>query len=148
MKYFHLLIFLSLALVGPDAATAQSDAILGRWHTESRESIIEITRQGDHYIGKIVWTENLRDENGNLKKDVLNPDASKHHILYTDVLILKDFTFNGTDTWEGGEIYDPTHGKTYSANISMKNKNTLKLRGYIGTPLLGKTVTWVRETGR
>lgn len=140
------LLFLFILLLGSSSVTAQSDAIIGQWRTASKESIIKIYREGDTYFGKISWTENPNLENGDPKRDPLNPDVSKQQTLLMDVFILKDFKFNGKDTWEGGEIYDPTHGKTYSANISMKDENTLKLRGYIGTPLIGKTVTWIRES--
>ena len=46
--------------------------------------------------------------------------------------------------WDDGDIYDPEYGNTYSAMVMMPDKNTLKLRGYMGFSLLGRTTTWVR----
>jgi uncharacterized protein (DUF2147 family) len=46
---------------------------------------------------------------------------------------------------EGGWVYDPETGRTYSAILTLVDGNTVKLRGYIGIPLFGKTVTLHRE---
>jgi uncharacterized protein (DUF2147 family) len=47
--------------------------------------------------------------------------------------------------WDGGEILDPNNGKTYKVRLKPVNGGkTLEVRGYIGTPLLGRTQTWQR----
>ncbi len=46
---------------------------------------------------------------------------------------------------DGGWVYDPETGGTYSAILTLVDRNTTKLRGYIGIPLFGKTVTLHRE---
>ncbi len=48
------------------------------------------------------------------------------------------------DEWKGGLILDPANGKEYKCIISFKDNNTLKVRGYIGTPWLGRTQLWYR----
>ena len=58
------------------------------------------------------------------------------------LVILTGFKFNGDDGWKGGDIYDPESSKTYSSGIYLKDKNTLKLRGFIGISLFGRTETW------
>jgi len=47
-------------------------------------------------------------------------------------------------TFEGGRIYDAENGKTYSANISLQPDGKLRLRGYVGSPMLGETQLWTR----
>ena len=150
MKYlnFFFLILLTLSLSGyviDHSIKNHADDILGEWRTESRESVVEIYRNGSSYSGKIIWTEHPNDENGQPKKDVLNPDVSKRDNFFVGTVIMNGFTFDNDETWKDGEIYDLTHGKSYSAQITLKDSNTLKMRGYIGTPLFGKTVTWVRK---
>lgn len=44
--------------------------------------------------------------------------------------------------WSGGEILDPRSGKVYKCYILLTKPNTLKIRGYIGLSLFGKTVYW------
>ena len=36
------------------------------------------------------------------------------------------------------------NGKTYNANISLQPDGKLRLRGYVGTPMLGETQLWTR----
>jgi Uncharacterized protein conserved in bacteria len=122
-----------------------TDDILGEWHTQSRDSIIKIYRDGGNYSGKVVWTKNPTDENGQPRKDLLNPDPAKRDNHFVGTVIMKGFTFDNEDLWENGELYDLTHGKTYRAQITLKDANTLKMRGYLGTPMIGKTVTWKRK---
>lgn len=42
--------------------------------------------------------------------------------------------------WEGGWVYDPDSGRTYSGTITQVDEKTAKLRAYIGFSLLGKTL--------
>jgi uncharacterized protein (DUF2147 family) len=47
-------------------------------------------------------------------------------------------------TFESGRIYNGENGKTYSANISLQADGKLRLRGYVGSPMLGETQPWTR----
>jgi uncharacterized protein (DUF2147 family) len=59
--------------------------------------------------------------------------------------VLKNFVFDGKDEWEDGTIYDPKNGKTYSCYIRYAEyPNLLKIRGYIGVSLLGRTTYWTK----
>ena len=46
--------------------------------------------------------------------------------------------------WAGGMIYDPNSGNTYKGTMRLVDRNTLKLRGYIGISLFGRSDTWTR----
>lgn len=49
------------------------------------------------------------------------------------------------ETWSGGDILDPNNGKVYRAQITPSADNkTLAVRGYIGSPLFGRTQIWQR----
>ena len=43
-----------------------------------------------------------------------------------------------------GQIYNGENGKTYNANISLQPDGTLRLRGYVGSPMFGETQIWTR----
>jgi uncharacterized protein (DUF2147 family) len=58
--------------------------------------------------------------------------------------LLKDFVYSGKNEWTEGTIYDPENGSTYSCIITIKDKNTLDIRGYIGVKALGRTDVWKR----
>jgi len=52
---------------------------------------------------------------------------------------------DGKDVWEGGNILDPNNGKIYKLRLTpVEGGKKLEVRGYIGTPMLGRTQTWVR----
>jgi uncharacterized protein (DUF2147 family) len=52
---------------------------------------------------------------------------------------------DGKDVWEGGKILDPESGKNYTLRMTpIEGGKKLEVRGYIGTPLLGRSQTWVR----
>lgn len=59
-------------------------------------------------------------------------------------MMLTGFKFNGDDRWKDGDIYDPENGKTYSTYMYLKDKHTIKVRGYVGISLVGRTETWAR----
>ena len=60
-----------------------------------------------------------------------------------DILILSNLE-QDDDKWGSGKILDPAKGKEYSCQISLSDDNTLKVRGYIGNPLFGRTQYWYR----
>ena len=59
--------------------------------------------------------------------------------------ILWDLQKDG-DGWSGGTILDPASGKTYKCLVSVEDGGTkLKVRGFIGVSVLGRTQYWSRE---
>ena len=50
--------------------------------------------------------------------------------------LLSDYRWTGK-RWEG-KIYDPASGNTYSSRMEPDGER-LKMRGYIGVPMLGRT---------
>jgi len=48
------------------------------------------------------------------------------------------------DEWTNGKILDPKNGKLYKCYIALEEENKLKLRGYIGFSLIGRTEYWYR----
>ncbi len=58
--------------------------------------------------------------------------------------ILDGLTFDGKK-WTGGTILDPETGKTYKCYIEVVDGGErIKLRGFVGNPLLGRTQNWHR----
>ena len=51
----------------------------------------------------------------------------------------------GKDVWDGGTIVDPDNGKVYRAKMTpIEGGKKLEMRGYVGSPLFGRTQTWIR----
>jgi len=59
---------------------------------------------------------------------------------------LWDFKYKAKkNRWVDGKVYDPNNGKTYSAKMSLDDGGRiLKMRGYVGISLLGRTAKFER----
>jgi len=122
----------------------KADDIIGIWLTGGKEPAnIQVYKSGDKFYGKIIWLKNPT-ENGNQRVDANNPNKTKRSNPIIGLIILTGFKFDGDDEWKGGDIYDPESGNTYSSYIYLKDKNTLKVRGYVGISLFGRTEVWTR----
>jgi uncharacterized protein (DUF2147 family) len=111
------------------------DKIIGVYWSPKKDAKIEIYKKSDTYFGKSIWTETKR-------KDLKNPNPSlrDRELLGTD--LFTNFVYKD-GTYEDGKIYDPENGKTYDCKISFNGKS-LKVRGYIGISLFGRTETFQR----
>lgn len=120
-----------------------ADAVKGLWLNENKEAKIEIYKAGDKYAGKIVWTKDMYEADGKTqKKDSKNANESLRNRTIQNMVILTGFTYDDGE-WTDGEIYDPKNGKTYKSKMKLKG-NTLEIRGYVGSPVFGKTTSWSR----
>lgn len=126
-------------------AQNKPDDILGIWFNEEKTSKVEIFKKGSLYFAKIVWLKELNDKvTGKPRVDNLNPDVKLQKTPLLGLVIMKNFVFDGKDEWEDGTIYDPKKGKTYSCYMSFDGLGILKIRGYIGFSLLGRTTYWTK----
>jgi uncharacterized protein (DUF2147 family) len=49
------------------------------------------------------------------------------------------------NVWDGGLVLDPENGKTYKVLLRPKDGGTkLEVRGYVGSPMFGRSQTWIR----
>lgn len=148
MKNFlslSVFIIASLAIQPVEAQNYTSDDILGTWLNEDEDAHVLIYKEGGKYFGKISWLKNpVDEETGEAKKDKENPDESLQDRPLKGLVILKDFEYDGGGEWDEGSIYDPKSGKTYSCYMELKEMDRLKIRGYIGVSLLGRTSYWTR----
>lgn len=135
--------------------SADADAITGVWATDPEggggPAHVEIYANGDQYEGKIIWLEEplyTADDEGETagvpKEDHNNPDPALQSRPIIGLVIMEGFVFDGEDTWHKGTIYDPDNGKTYKCKIRFADDGSLKVRGFIGFSMLGRTERWTR----
>lgn len=75
------------------------------------------------------------------------PDERRNKPVRGMVIIrnVKKATGPTARQWEGGDILDPENGQLYRVRLMLSpDGRRLDVRGYIGTPLLGRTQTWLR----
>ncbi|ACU63795.1 DUF2147 domain-containing protein [Chitinophaga pinensis] len=143
MKTLALLFFSMIIATGSLLAQSNTaDKILGTWLNEEKDGKIEIYKSGNKYFGKLVWGKNMYEPDGSSRTDIKNPDTKLRSRKLQDLVILTNFSYDD-DEWEGGKIYDPKSGKTYSCVMKFKGAS-LQIRGYIGISMLGRTTIWTR----
>ncbi|HTJ64694.1 MAG TPA: DUF2147 domain-containing protein [Alphaproteobacteria bacterium] len=76
-----------------------------------------------------------------------NPDKTRRQDKLCEHQLMGGFhpSDDKDATWDGGWIYDPDSGTTYSGKITMVDRNTVKLRGFVGISLLGRTLELRRQ---
>jgi uncharacterized protein (DUF2147 family) len=143
MKGLYTLIVAVTLMPATIAAAQEADAILGNWLTAEGKAILEIYKCDDRYCGRIVWLKEPKNEDGTDKLDTNNPDPAKRTRTLLGLNLIWDFKHDKANRWASGKIYDPDNGKTYSCKMGLEN-DRLKVRGYIGVSLLGRTTVWTR----
>jgi uncharacterized protein (DUF2147 family) len=143
MKRIAFMLMILLFTTGKMFAQ-NADKVLGVWLNAEKDAKVEIYKTGDKYFGKIVWGKNIYEPDGKTARtDIKNPDPKLRSRSLVNLVILTNFTYDDGD-WEGGKIYDPKSGKTYSCIMRFKGDN-LEIKGYVGITLLGRTTTWTRS---
>ncbi len=116
----------------------------GFWLTENKRSVIEVQKATNGKIyGKIAWIIE-----GGMQYDSKNPDATKHKKPMCGLRImsaLKQSPFN-PNKWQGGTIYKADDGDIYDVFAELQSADKMKIRGFKGISLLGKTQYWTRTS--
>jgi len=109
--------------------------------TGEKKAIIQLNERGGKVSGKIIKVLNKEKAKavctkcpGNLKNQPVE-----------GLQILTGLKAEGNNQWSDGKLVDPESGKVYSGKITLSdNGQSLDLRGYVGTPLFGRSQTWQR----
>ena len=112
----------------------------GLWQTGRDGGVVEISRcHGGAFCGRIVGLP------AGGPGAAMPVDSEGHP--QCGLSIITDATKTGTGIWTG-EILDPRDGKSYHVQLSVDDKGRLQVRGYVGLPLFGRTVTWTPFAGQ
>lgn len=133
----------ALVILVSNASLAEPSDVVGLWLSGDGDGWIEIRQEGDEVIGVIAGSPNNK-EGDPPRLDKKNPDPALRDRELDGVTFMKGFKYDGDDRWTDGTIYDPNSGNTYSGTMRLLDRDTLKLRGYIGISLFGRSDTWTR----
>ena len=126
-------------------ASAPQVSPVGRWQTIDGKS------------GKVKSIVAIREQSGSLNGTIetLFDPPVPHPTCYlcsgtkkdqplVGLQVLWGFHADGRE-WAGGQVLDPETGKIYRASLAVEDGGQkLRLHGYVGIPLLGRTEYWVR----
>lgn len=147
MKRNAMLSLLLLAAL-PLSGFAANNTPVGTWQTIDDETgkpkaVVQISQNGDTLEGQIVKLYRDPQEDPNPLCQACKGDKKDQPII--GMTILSGLQQSGNE-WVDGEILDPQNGKVYSAKASLDdNGQKLKVRGFIGFSLIGRTQTWERQ---
>jgi len=122
---------------------ADETDVSGRWLSGDGDGWIRLELTADGLIGTIDGSPNTQ-EGDPIRRDDKNPDPALRGRPLKGLAVLTGFEFDGENRWVNGKIYDPNSGNTYKATVTLVDNDTLKVRGYIGISLFGRTETWSR----
>ena len=151
---FYLITILLMPVVTAYAeATSVQKSPIGYWKTiddvtQKPRSILEISENNGEIIGKVIKV--FSQPGDDPKKICKACKGSRHNQSVIGMVVMQGLTHNKSNPveWSGGEILDPKTGKTYHCSMQLANNGEkLKVRGYLGMPLFGRTQTWVRASG-
>ncbi len=124
--------------------STKAQSVYGKWKTidddtGDAKSIVEIYEQKGKVYAKVV---DLLSEEKN--KELCTECSGKNKNKPIVGLVIIDGLKKDGKEWNGGKILDPANGKKYKCYITLENKDKLKVRGYIGFALIGRTQYWYR----
>lgn len=135
---------LTFALILCAVLTGTAQDVLGKWKTIDDEtgqakSIVEIYKQDGKIYGKVIEILDPSKQKATCQDC---PDEAKGKPIL-NLVILKGLEKDGSE-YSGGTILDPNSGKVYKCLIALEDANKLKVRGYVGFSLLGRSQYWHR----
>ena len=117
----------------------------GVWLVASGKSHVKIEpckRNKRELCGHIVWLRSPRGKDGKPRRDVHNDDKSLRKRPLMGLQVIMDMEDDGDDEWDDGEIYNAEDGDTYSAEMEVIDRNTLKVSGCVF--IICKSQIWKR----
>lgn len=143
----HTLAFaLSLAALTASADESRLNSPVGAWRTiddktGTTRSIVQIYEQEGELFARV-------------ERDLAAPDSNRICTKCKDDrkdqplvgLVFMRHMKSDDDQYTGGDILDPDNGAVYKCKLRLEDGGRkLKVRGFIGFSLFGRTQTWVRE---
>lgn len=138
MKYFSILSALVFSQI------LMSQTVFGHWKTiddvtGEPKSIVHVYEENGKVYGKII--EIFNPENRN--KTCTECTGKLKNKPLIGMVFLYNLKKDGKE-YNDGNIVDPKTGKEYSCYIELQDNNTLKVRGYVGISIAGRTQYWKR----
>jgi uncharacterized protein (DUF2147 family) len=142
-----LTVLFASSSMAEDAKEQPAQTPVGMWttiddETKKPKSVIAIYEEGGKLFGKIekIFPDPNQPENPVCDKC----EGALKNKPIIGMVILQNLK-KDDDEWTGGTIMDPANGKTYKCKIAVEDGGKkLKVRGFVGMSLFGRTQHWVK----
>jgi len=139
---FQLAALITILMPGILCRAADTGSPVGFWKNE--DATFEIFEDQAKLSGKIIAMRDPQTPEGKDKTDIHNSDPSKRERPIIGLVFMSGFTRKSDTRWDNGTVYDPKTGNTYSGYMELDGPEKIKLRGFIGISLIGRTDVWTR----
>ncbi len=148
----NILLLAATAVLGllPYTLLAQdANSPVGTWKTiddatGKAKSLVEVFEVNGKLSGKVI---EVYPEPGKPAEPICDKCTGALHDKKIKGLVIMWGFSKDDDVWDGGRIFDPEKGNdtVYKAKLTPSSDGKeLKVRGYLGFALLGRTQTWHR----
>ncbi len=141
-------LIMGAAMVPPTVFSADAGTSpVGVWKTfdektGKEKAVVRIYESNGRLFGKIVQSFKPGSQT---RVCVPCTDERKDQPII-GLVIIRNMKQDG-DEYDGGDILDPETGSIYRSKMHLEENGTrLRVRGYIGFSLLGRSQTWERQT--
>jgi uncharacterized protein (DUF2147 family) len=148
-RYGFILVAFGLVFISSALFAKANTTPIGYWKqysdkTQQLESVIKVWQKGDVLYGKVAKA--YSDGEGHPPQKYCTRCKGKfYNKKIVGMTILWGFQSKSATQWDNGKILDPHSGKIYSCKLTLSDDGQqLKVRGYIGFSLLGRTQVWHR----
>jgi uncharacterized protein (DUF2147 family) len=141
MKLKSMALLLACAMAGiAQAHTASAEVLEGVWLIKGKAAVQLFDCKG-LLCGRILWLQAPHDAQGQVKRDMKNPDSALRQRELCGLTVLWDLRSRGPNHWDDGWFYYPASGKTYNIKMELTSSDALVARLYLGMSFVGETKT-------
>ena len=143
-KNLKIIKHILLLLITAFSITADGQTIIGQWETfddetNEKKGVIEIYIKDNVYFAKVVEAFiGPKDATCRYCK------GAKKDKPIIGLVIIENIRENGNE-FDGGSILDPESGVVYKCYLKLIDNNKLKVRGFVGFSIFGRTQYWLRK---
>ena len=117
------------------ALAANPQAVMGLWWTQDHDGIVELYPCTQGVCGRVAGIVTFEPD-GSAPRDLHNRSRCR-------LALINGGKPDADGVWDS-RITNPDDDKTYTIRLRVDPDGRLRMRGYIGIPLLGQTVYWTR----
>ncbi|MEO0897222.1 MAG: DUF2147 domain-containing protein [Bacteroidota bacterium] len=141
----------TIMLVAIMNTLSAQNKVVGTWKTidddgKTVKSLLEISESADGKLyGKVLKIFPQPGEDPDPVCDNCSSSDSRYKKKVVGMMVLRELKKESDTKYGSGRILDPENGKEYDCYVELVEPGKLKVRGYIGFSIAGRTQYWYRQ---